>query len=625
MRRSFVAVLAVATATAAAVAVSAAFAATGDQKRAWSQALRAGDPVAIERVVHSLAVDKNTNRLKRILDGHVARIPDLASSTVEARQAEVYRSLLSVGRYFTDPDSLELIGDFIYSRLGTPGADALLAVVGSGNRSPYVIRALQRLATSAKPKQAKRFSTDQYRNLRLFAIEKIGTVRTWEAVAVLVEVLETEEQGDVKELNHIQRRTGALLMKLTGHKAGASAVNWAGYLAKRQARKFPSPADNDDDNGVTGTAIDAYEKEELFAGETPAEGFVVVVGARWSKPNTKLLRKAGQADEDEVIEKVLDNDRKYGGGLIERLLDTMEISYTKVEREDLDTYDLAKTGVLIFKCAQFNRHCICRSCAAAGKAGLRLYHDKCSLDPPVHIRWQPTMSETATKRVKEFVRAGGYVYGEDWTVREIFERLWPKFVTAVKQKGKPSQTTGKSQRPDLTLKEQTIDVSVAAPSHPYIYKMLDRKMEPIEAEIAPARGEGRTYVARPPEPPDAPGQNAGNDGFEWPVDDESFAAHIINEGAVTTLLVSNAVKKACAKGVGSKGQGAVALTFAPYGQQPLKTARNPARRKRPLRGGAVLWSLGHLASGASGSEDTYSIEFLLLNFINERWARGGSW
>ena len=105
----------------------------------------------------------------------------------------------------------------------------------------------------------------------------------------------------------------------------------------------------------------------------------------------------------------------------------MGIPHTVVHREDFDKFDLRETGAILINCAQSNKFCICPTCKPGGNRNNRLY--RCT-GCDKHIVFDPSLSADAVEKIKKFVLAGGFVFSEDWIVKEFVEKAFPKFVEA---------------------------------------------------------------------------------------------------------------------------------------------------------------------------------------------------
>jgi hypothetical protein len=203
------------------------------------------------------------------------------------------------------------------------------------------------------------------------------------------------------------------------------------------------------------------------------------------------------------------------------------------------------------------------------------------------------------KKIATFVQNGGYLFCEDWTVKEVVERAFPKYVAAGPK-----------------LAADTVDVVPVRgqSTHPYLRGIFEPKFvegPPPGVAVADAdkeddkQHEGTTVVVKPP--PTAEGQ-VGDEApgpvqvkHQWKIDDESFSIKILDKARVTTFLTSGKLQK--------EGEGAVAVAFRPGSSVPI--GQKGAPRGTP---GVVTVVLSHFGKQAS-FDDELSIQNLLLNVL----------
>src|SRR5262245_61735539 len=141
------------------------------------------------------------------------------------------------------------------------------------------------------------------------------------------------------------------------------------------------------------------------------------------------------------------------------------------------------------------------------------------------------MGPAALDKIRKYVDAGGYLFTEDWGLKDILAQRFKEFVDL---------------GPYITQMEVNISPKPGAMSHPYLRNIFSR-LKPKVKELAEKGG----TVSEGPESPD----------FEridhtWIVDNESPAIKIVNKSKVSVLIFSKDVGRAA----GDKGSDAVAVT-----------------------------------------------------------------
>jgi hypothetical protein len=208
------------------------------------------------------------------------------------------------------------------------------------------------------------------------------------------------------------------------------------------------------------------------------------------------------------------------------------------------------------------------------------------------------MGPAALDKIRKYVDAGGYLFTEDWALKDIIAPKFKEFIDL---------------GPYIAQMEVNISPKPGAMSHPYLRNIFSR-MKPKSKEIAEKGG----TVSEGPESPD----------FEridhtWIVDNESPAIRIVNKSKVSVLIFSKDVGRAA----GDKGSDAVAVTFivAPKsggGGDPVATGAPIEQDRTKMSGGRVLHVMSHLGHQKKKS-DEYTIQNLLLNFLIEASERRG--
>ena len=502
-----------------------------------------------------------------------------------------YWALLEGAASFVDEEGLAALGDFLVANRKKPVArDLTFTLLASETRK--VIVALGPLAETGPD------------DLRLPIIRKIGTLPFVEAVDVLIRVLEEEEKRSQERASDVAVEAALGLKRITGEDFSTSGVNWSGWWRKNRSK--PELGLWGLERSSTGTAVDFLDsrrrREFIGLEKAPKKG-VIVLSAYY-----KDVKNQGPRD--------LNNDH------MEEVLERMNVPHEVVSRADFPKYDLEGTGAILINCAQFHEFCVCPTCVPSGGVNNRLR--KCS-GCNKHIIFKPKISDESIDKIRKFVEAGGYLFCEDWVVKEVVERAFPNFVVAG---GKLRQSTvevvpvrGKATHPYLE--------GLFVPKTPGVDDYEDEEGEDYDLDLDDdddddddddsddddAEGEGvrqrtrkgRTVVVVPPEAatPEPEDADLVKIRHEWTIDDESFALEVVAKSKVTGLLGSPDVRAQ------SKGNPLVALAFRPGKNSKVPIGQRPVPRGTA---GVVVQVLSHFGKQHS-REDEQTIENLLLNFL----------
>ncbi|MBN1441486.1 MAG: hypothetical protein JXA90_02205 [Planctomycetes bacterium] len=537
------------------------------------KALRADDMDAIEDALSGVVRAGGADSARRLLS-LIRQIPSSRES--------LYWSLLRGAVSFTDRPALGAVGEFIVKNRAQPVArDVLYAL--SRNTSRQAPAAL-------RPVLLDESAAD---DLRVQAAAQLGFIRSPAAVDALIEVLKAEEKRGASDSGEPVITVIESLTNLTGKKYGFNSVNWEGWWKKNQGK--PLAGRQEQDRSETGTAVDSLDvqrRERYLALERAPKKGVVVLSAVFTKKSHPVL-----------VRKDLNNDH------MDEVLERMNIPHTVVEREDFLDFDLRETGAILINCTQFHRICICPFCKPGKVKNDRLYPctgcDK-------HIPFSAELTGPQIEKLKSFVKSGGYIFCEDWVVKELMEKAYPESVTAGDK-----------------LAESSVDVVPVRGMalHPYLKGIfvpgedggsggvsfdLDLDFsdeedgeEEKEEKAAGGAGRGKTVVAgvddEEPEP-----ASLLRIRHEWWIDDESYALRVRNAQKVVGLLGSGELQKKLG------ADSLVALAVRPGSSVPPGQPSAP-RGRLP---GVVMVVLSHF--GKQGSrEDEHAIENLLLNFLLE--------
>ncbi len=489
----------------------------------------------------------------------------------------IYWNLLRGACSFRDREALEYLGNSILRLRSSSYARDLIYGMAR-NRSKSVVYALAPILEKGDV------------DLQIMAAEKIGTILSPIAVDVLIETMKREEKKSESELRDVVLDG---LRTITGQDFKYSVVNWEGWWKKN--RDKPLLGSNAPSSGrLTGTVVDHLKGKR-------AKGFLGL---------EKASRKAVIVLSAIFPERDVNNDK------MENVLDDMRIPYTVVNRPDFENYDLRGVGAILINCAQFHEFCICPDCKPGGGKKNRLY--RCT-GCDKHIKFSARLSGKAIKKLQNFVRRGGFLFCEDWTVKEVIERAFPKFVTAGE-----------------VLREGTVDVVPARgrASHPFL-RGIFRPDEPEGDEFDGDEfgedefGEDEFGGDEPDGDESDEGQLGGGKKkpgptvttdpeeeldeepelvkvkHQWIIDDESWAFRVRNSSNVVVLMTSGKLQKE------ADGQSSVALCFWPYGGA---APAEGSSRRRPR--GMVMLVLSHFGHQET-TDDEYTLQNLLLNFLLE--------
>ena len=548
--------------------------------RDLKRAVAARDADGAQKAAVRVAGAGGASSLKTLLD-LLGKIPPTDDG--------LYWSLIGGVASFQDRPALEALGKFIKEN-GSKSVSRDLVYGLGDNPSPTAVVALRPVAVDGPV------------DLRILAVTKLSRIIGPEAVDALIAVLKAEEKSHPDKPTALANMAADGLRAMTGQEFGTLSVNWEGWWQKNRDKPLRQGG-RENPVSRTGTVVDFVKEDHVrksaFFGveKAPPESVVVL---------TAVFNKKVKRD--------LNNDR------MEHIVENMKVPHVVVNREDFEGYDLSKAGVVLVNCAQFHEFCICPTCKPGGNKNDRLY--RCT-GCNKHELFSAKLKDPEVKKLTDFVMAGGFLFCEDWIVKEVLERAFPEFVAAGPK-----------------LKDDMVDVIPARGmgTHPYlrgiyspkpVYAAIlasgasdaadasddgqeagtDDETGEKEAPKGPAKGSeggsGKTVVV------DAPRVEIGPEGVKvkhhWKIDDESFVFKVLDRKRVVPLLSSGALQKQ------TEGNGVVALAFRP-GSGPksaLAPGQTGATRGTP---GVVVLVLSHFGKQDS-REDEYTIQNLLLNVL----------
>jgi hypothetical protein len=561
----------------------------GEPLEDFGKALQSRDEEAMRAALRNVVRQGGRQNLKALL-AQAGRIPPSEDG--------IYWSVVEAAASFVDREALEELGEAILAKKSAPMARDLVHAL-SANPSANVVAALGPVLLKGP------------QDLQLLAATKLGAVPVPGSVDVLIELLKKEESRSKDEPSALAWTVAESLTKITGQKYGTGPVNWEGWWGKNRER--PLRAGGEAPARSTGTAVDflgGVRQKEFVGVETAPQKGVVVLSARFTKPS----------------ERDLNNDHMEG------VLESMRIPHVVVSREDFLGFDLSETGALLVNCAQFHKFCICPTCKPGGDRNNRLY--RCT-GCNVHKEFKPELSAEAIEKIKNFVLAGGYLFSEDWVVRELVEKAFPEYVSVgVKFRvGVEPPARGalppaqKPEPPQVKLAKSEVDVAPVrgrathpylrdifmprhdAPARPRVRLDLDGDEKKAEGEVAGTDGGGGSDSAKTRVTETEYGKiNAGEAELarvrhKWTIDDESYSLKVVNPAKVVALLGSGDLQNP------ARGDSVVALAFRPGSAVPV--GQRGAPKGTP---GVVVQVLSHFGKQTSVA-DEHSIQNLLLNFL----------
>ena len=374
------------------------------------------------------------------------------------------------------------------------------------------------------------------------------------------------------------------LQILTGANLGEDGDRWYDWWQYQREKGLPKVEEGDNTGMVTDN-LDPIRKYEFKILKKMPMGQVIVI-------NTQCPR--GSCDFD----------------AIEDILQRMEIPHTVVKREDFEKSSTELGGVMaiVVNCTQTNPHCICPTCVPGGTKQNRLY--KCT-QCNKHETISHGLTARGVKKIKKFVEAGGNLFTEDWGVKEILEKAWPRYVVG-----------------GSYLREQEVDIAPARgrTSHPLMRGVF---MNPADAVEEPEEvdGDGEDSEIDEDEKKTKDGKKTIDEEDEeeiirrirtlkhqWKIDDESPYLNVRNKREVVKLLESEKVGKLA----GGKND-AVAISFFARKRSHGSAGKGAGVERRPS--GRILHVLSHFGKQSS-IESEYALQNLLLNFLleaNREW------
>lgn len=498
-----------------------------DAKKALKSALSSKNVAEFEGTVKQLVTMNNKESFK------------ILSSAIESLKQgddEFYWMIIKGMASFTDGETMDEIRKFVDKHKSKGFARDIMLLLGN-NRSEGAENVLIDILKSGAD------------DLKIMALDNLMSSKSKTVIEALLERL---GKWGSKEAE-LKRRGFKALAVITKQTFGEDIEVWKAWWEKSKDGDFLNPQQNA--GGGTGTVVDTLDPErgtdyELLK-KTPQETVVVLKG--------KCPLSGDGINFDHI----------------ENLLTKMGIPHIVVTKDEFekDTFTLDKTMMILINCSQINPHCHGPDCKPGADATGRL---KQCIGPGPHNTGAEALTPKGVEKIRGFVASGGYLFTEDWVLKEVLAIAFKEFLKPVDS---------------LTSKDVPVLPKTGSTSHPYMKKIFDKPAQPA------AGGEGTDAAA-----------------FEkishaWKVDNESPAIAILNP-AVTVLMVSPGV------GAMSKGNDAVAVTFGYGANLDPKNATGLQQDLAKMAGGRVLHVLSHFGKQKS-QNDEYTLQNLLLNFFFE--------
>jgi hypothetical protein len=482
-----------------------------------------------------------------------------------ASDTNIYWMLVNGAATFTAPEALGELTKLVLSNRTSPASRDLVAAL-HGNFSRGCESALAAILREGTPE------------LQALAVEHMMDVGQKVTVEAVLEIL--KKGGANPDLT---KRLFRVLNVLCVETYGETLSNWEGWWNANKHKDWEQlkAKAQGSGGGGTGTVVDDLGKHRDSEYEKLKEAKVLIIGA-----------KEGCKCKDPH-----DLDR------IQEMAERMRLKVEYVNKIDFckPAWTMAKLEeyvAILCNCMFIEEHCTCKKCQekAGGEGGNRMRQcpPNCGCG---HKTAKYLMDESGLTKIRKYVDGGGYLFTEDWGLREILSVKFKEFVDV-----------GEFIRSDV---EVGILPKPGASSHPYLRNIFSRLKPRKKAEVE----KGGT-VAEGPESPDYERID-----HTWKIDKDSPAIKIVNEKKVSVLIYSKDL------GAMAKGADAVAITFivAPKagGLDPVATGQPIEQDRTKMSGGRVLHVMSHFGKQQKNRTDEFTIQNLLLNFLIEASERRG--
>src|SRR5688572_28624994 len=343
------------------------------------------------------------NRLEKPLEDAIRKLvkintPAAAKVVLGAikgnNESTTYWMLVNGAAAFGSPEALDEVTKTVLANKSSPVARDIVAAL-QGNFTAGCESALVTILREG--------SSD----LQVLVIEHMMDVGQ---KAVVEAVIETLKKGVGSA--ELSRRLFRVLNVLCVETYGDTLSNWEGWWTANKHKEWNLlKAKPKGSTGSTGTVCDDLGKHRDSEYEKLKTGKVLVIGAR---EGCKCKRGHD-----------LDS--------IERTIESMRLTVEYVNKIDFSkpTWTLAKLDeyvAILVNCTHLEEHCICPKCSkgGGGESGNRLV--RCPNCDCGHKTAKYVMDAAGLDKIRKYVDLGGYLYTEDWGLREILAIKFKEYV-----------------------------------------------------------------------------------------------------------------------------------------------------------------------------------------------------
>lgn len=526
-------------------------------------------------------------RCARINDRAPARVILQFARRISSKDAanEWYWALLDGVGSFNRPEAFSEMGDFILRNRKHPVARDLMHTLQK-NRSKYVNRVIRRVLEKGP------------QDLKLMAIDMAAQIPVRRTVDILMPLyggLDGKTGADEKSL---RRRLVYALEALTLQRLGDNYPNWSNWWSvhrQKGLRRIRKETKNTK-HATSVIRLDPVREREFLGLESMPAGTVLVVEG-------PTARNGVNTNNDDIS----------------AVLTRLKVKHDTVLKERLeeDNYSIDSYAAIFINCTQIHEFCQSPGHTGGNAVGNRLR--RC-LGPNPHDNVQFKIKAPGMEKLKRWVGRGGYLFTEDWVLKECLSDMYPDHVAL----GAKLDETMVDIRPAKGRTTHTLLRGVFVPppkiedfdwgeeedddddwdgfDDPFdedddkkgkkpVMEGYDPTVEDDDGDTEEA-GRGRTKV-RPRNPEEEPevfdDPKIDRILHEWKIDNESNAISV-KSSKVEVLVTSSKLRQL-------QVSPAVAITF-------------------PYKSGRVLHVLSHFGKQNSKHNEA-TIENLLVNFLLE--------
>lgn len=521
-------------------------------------------------------------RCARINERFPARsILDFARKLAKHDEAtDWYWALVEGVGAFNRPEAMSELGDYILRYRKDPMSRDVLHALQK-NRGKYVNRVIRRVLEKGP------------HDLKLMAVDMAAQIPVRRTVDILMALYKEIEDKDSAEQKQLRLRLVHALEALTLENMGDNYLGWSGWWdAKRKKGLAVIREENKNRKHITKVVdLDPVREREFIGLESMPSGKVLVIEG-------PIARNGVNTNNDDI------------SGVLDRL----KVKHDKVLKERLedDDYSIDQYAAIFINCTQIHEFCQSPGHQGGNAVGNRLR--RC-LGPNPHDNVEFKIKPPGMEKLKKWVKAGGYLFTEDWVLKECLADMFPDHVALGEKLGDSTvdihpakgRTTHSFLRgvfvPPPKIEEfdwgeddeewdgfDPFDEDEEDPKK----KKLDEYDPTVEDDPGDTEEAGRGQTRVDPERSGGEEESFDDPSIErliheWKIDDESNAISV-RSSKVEILVTSKKLRE-------EVGAPAVAITF-PYGQ------------------GRVLHVLSHFGKQNSRHNEA-TIENLLVNFLLE--------